>query len=231
LRPSLAPDAQASTKGWVGDRSVARRRLSRTTSARLAHPHRARSRSSSPTSLSRSMNCTRREPLPLGYPMEPQPRGLIVCRVTVSYYQSSPRKWGNARVRHAASSTRRFTPTHVGNTVGPTGRHVANLGPPPLAWGIPQGSPIPDPAPSVHPHASGEYHVFLNGGAVRLGSTPPVWGTCCYLTHPWNHRQGTKKQAGRSRPSRLQVPTCTGTLAHTAQSHGRMPCLSVISLI
>ncbi len=69
---------------------------------------------------------------------------------------SPPRMWGTRRCRLGFALPPRFTPTHVGNTLGRS------------------HDKTPD---SVHPHACGEH---LRSGRCRLannGSPPRMWGT------------------------------------------------------
>ena len=69
---------------------------------------------------------------------------------------SSPRMWGTLLQIPARRSSRRFIPTHVGNTVF---SHRQN------------------PAVPVHPHACGE-HALARSAVIRPpGSSPRMWGT------------------------------------------------------
>ena len=77
----------------------------------------------------------------------------FVCHASAG---SSPREWGTPSKSHVSRRARRFIPTRVGNTR-------------PSRFGMTF-------AP-VHPHASGEHHVWPHGGRRYLGSSPREWGT------------------------------------------------------
>ena len=69
---------------------------------------------------------------------------------------SSPRMWGTPMTCLDMGLSRRFIPTHVGNTA----RH---------SW-IPLSR-------SVHPHACGEHLLELDNAPDIIGSSPRMWGT------------------------------------------------------
>jgi len=69
---------------------------------------------------------------------------------------SSPRMWGTQYRRRKTSSSSRFIPTHVGNTI--------------QAFLITKLFP-------VHPHACGEHSFVLFKPHSLLGSSPRMWGT------------------------------------------------------
>ena len=70
---------------------------------------------------------------------------------------SSPRVWGQCRVRLARVVRPRFIPTCVGTVFGPA-----------LALRY----------SSVHPHVCGDSSVNIRPMAVSTGSSPRVWGQC-----------------------------------------------------
>ena len=69
---------------------------------------------------------------------------------------SSPRMWGTQQRMVARLSSRRFIPTHVGNTFF-------------------SGSAIDEDA--VHPHACGEHALNSHPDGDVIGSSPRMWGT------------------------------------------------------
>ena len=73
---------------------------------------------------------------------------------------SSPRMWGTRPGCTASRGSRRFIPTHVGNTS--------------------RGGRCPR-LRTVHPHACGEHGITVRCLRVRTGSSPRMWGTRC----PW----------------------------------------------
>ncbi len=88
---------------------------------------------------------------------------------------SSPRMWGTPGRRPRRPILGRFIPTHVGNTSSQRTRPGRR---------------------SVHPHACGEHIRSEKGSAVRVGSSPRMWGT---------------RRAGRApRPGDRFIPTHVG---------------------
>src|SRR5262249_12519035 len=80
---------------------------------------------------------------------------------------SPPRTWGTHSADKLLNLSRRFTPTHVGNT-----------------W----GHQISKPTLLVHPHARGEHWPINRPAFVGFGSPPRTWGTQphCRITSPLN---------------------------------------------
>jgi len=79
--------------------------------------------------------------------------------ITVDYMPtagSSPRMWGTLTRQILYSLSRRFIPTHVGNT---------------------QPCGCPGRRPAVHPHACGEHMSMFISLNVSGGSSPRMWGT------------------------------------------------------
>ena len=77
---------------------------------------------------------------------------------------SSPRTWGTGQPRSSPCASRRFIPTHVGNS---------------------GGRPCSRCQPAVHPHARGEQQIAGKSLVRYIGSSPRTWGTvgvgvlCC----------------------------------------------------
>ena len=122
--------------------------------------------------------------------VHPQARGehLMFDPPPTAGHGSSPRTWGTRSSRNCASSTRRFIPTHVGNT------HAKDRS---------------GRAQTVHPHARGEHSGVLPMSLPAHGSSPRTWGTRRDVallalhvrfipTHVGNTRHRRRRSSGRS---------------------------------
>ncbi|ERV14599.1 hypothetical protein Q072_03228 [Pseudomonas aeruginosa BL18] len=89
-------------------------------------------------------------------------------------FGSSPRMWGTLKFQSESGCSRRFIPTHVGNT------HARRRG---------------RSRPTVHPHACGEHPDGYRLIRLEHGSSPRMWGT--------HHRGPLKQSMGRFIPTHV----------------------------
>ena len=115
--------------------------------------------------------------------------------------------WGTRYIRCIYWDTRRFIPTHVGNTATFTttilaesvhphacGEHWVigigrqlDYGSSPRMWGTLKNTSAIKHRCAVHPHACGEHIKNCTRNGYLIGSSPRMWGTRCLITNDRRH--------------------------------------------
>ncbi len=111
--------------------------------------------------------------------------------------------WGTRPSTQRQDPTRRFTPTHVGNTSESVDQMVVQ---------------------AVHPHACGEHLLVSRIGEAANGSPPRMWGTLGSITEQIPHCRFTPTHVGNTAPVSL-APVRLTVHPHACGEHTCSRCL------